>query len=199
MALSLSNALGRGETVPRALADFFSYFTVTTNVLVALTLTVPMVWPQHRVGAWFRDLRVTWSASAAILVVGIAYHVLLSKINHTQGWGTVTDIGLHYLVPPLYAVYWVLFTDVAGARWRDRALLLSAYPTAYFVYLMARGAVVGRYPYFFVDAGALGLFGAFRNALGILAFHLVVAWLLLRVARRLQRTPATVIAGSPVR
>ncbi|MEI6739036.1 MAG: hypothetical protein WCK74_01870, partial [Gemmatimonadaceae bacterium] len=48
MTLSLTNALGRGETVPRALADFFSYFTVTTNVLVALTLTVPMVLPESR-------------------------------------------------------------------------------------------------------------------------------------------------------
>jgi hypothetical protein len=184
LVYSVRNGLARGESVPRALANYFAYFTILTNLLVALVLTLPALAPGRRIGRAFADLRVTWTAAAAILVVGIAYHLLLRATHNPTGGEAITNIGMHYLVPAMYAAWWVVCTDVTGARWADRALHLSAYPTAYFGYIVGRGEVVGTYPYFFVDVAQLGLLGALRNAAGILVFYLVIAWLLLMAASR---------------
>jgi hypothetical protein len=186
LVYSIRNGVARGESVARALADYLAYFTILTNLLVALVLTVPLVAPQSAVARFFAHLHVTWTAAAAILVVGLAYHFLLSSIHHPVGMEVVTNLGLHYLVPPLYAVYWVMSTDVTGAPLAPRALHLSAYPTAYFAMVVGRGEVVGVYPYFFVDVSTLGLMGAFRNACGILVFYLAVAWILRVIATRVR-------------
>ena len=68
LVYSVRNGLARGESVPRALANYFAYFTILTNLLVALVLTLPALAPGRRVGRAFADLRVTWTAAAAILV-----------------------------------------------------------------------------------------------------------------------------------
>ena len=189
LVLSVSHGLARGESLARALGDYFGYFTILTNLLVACVLTVPSLAPSSAAGRWLADARVTWSAAAAIVLVGVAYHLLLSQLFNPTGLEAVTDLGLHYLVPPLYTLYWVAFADAPALAWPRAALPLALYPLGYFAVIMGRGAVVGRYPYFFVDVGQLGFPAAFRNALGLLACYLVVAWLLQRAAR-LRRVPA---------
>jgi hypothetical protein len=186
LVYSIRHGIARGESFARAFADYLAYFTILTNLLVALVLTVPLVAPQSAAARFFAHLHVTWTAATAILVVGLAYHFLLSTIHHPVGMEAVTNLGLHYLVPPLYAVYWVMSTNVTGAPLAPRALQLSAYPTAYFAMVVGRGAVVGVYPYFFVDVSTLGLMGAFRNACGILVFYLAVAWILRVIAIRVR-------------
>lgn len=170
-----------------ALVDYFGYFTILTNLLVALVLTVPAVAPASRAARFFSDLRTTWTAAAGIVVVGVAYHLLLSKIYNPTGIEALTDLVFHYIVPTLYAGYWVAFTDVREAAWTRQLGALSVYPTAYFAYLVVRGEIIGRYPYFFVDVQTLGLLGAFRNAMGILVCYLAVAWVIALLARRFGR------------
>jgi len=187
LPLSIQGGVARGDSVARAVADYFSFYTILTNLLVALVLTVPAVAPRSAAGRVLGHALARWTAAAAILVVGIAYHLLLSDLYNPTGVAAYTDLGFHYLVPALYALTWVVALPLpaSGSGWRGAAAL-SAYPVAYFAYLLARGAVVGSYPYFFVDAGALGVAGAFRNALGLLAFHLLLAWGLRAVAARVQ-------------
>lgn len=187
LPLSIQGGVARGDSVPRAVADYFSFYTILTNLLVALVLTVPAVAPRSAAGRLLGHAHARWTAAAAILVVGIAYHLLLSDLYNPTGVAAVTDLVFHYLVPALYALTWVcaLPLPTRGPLWPALGAL-SAYPVAYFAYLLARGAVVGSYPYFFVDAGALGVLGAFRNALGLLAVHLLLAWGLRGVAQRVQ-------------
>ncbi|MBU6367894.1 MAG: Pr6Pr family membrane protein, partial [Gemmatimonadetes bacterium] len=187
LPLSIQGGVARGDTVARAVADYFSFYTILTNLLVALVLTVPAVAPRSAAGRVLGHALARWTAAAAILVVGIAYHLLLSDLYNPTGVAAVTDLVFHYLVPALYALTWVcaLPLPTRGPLWPALGAL-SAYPVAYFAYLLARGAVVGSYPYFFVDAGALGVLGAFRNALGLLAVHLLLAWGLRGVAQRVQ-------------
>lgn len=168
-----------------SLINYFGYFTILTNLLVALVLTVPVVASTSRAGRFFSDLRTTSTASAAIIVVGVAYHRLLSADHNVTGIEVLTNLAFHYIVPVLYAAYWVAFTDVRDARWTHQVGALSVYPTAYFAYLILRGQLIGTYPYDFVDVQRIGLLGAFGNAVGILAFYLGVAWMLALVARRL--------------
>jgi hypothetical protein len=193
LPLSIRGGVARGETVARAVADYLSFYTILTNLLVALVLTVPPVAPRSAAGRGLGHPMARWTAAAAILVVGIAYHLLLSALYNPTGVEALTDLGFHYLVPALYALTWLCTLPLPERTplWPTLGVL-SAYPVAYFVYLLGRGAVVGSYPYFFVDAGALGVSGAFRNAMGLLAVHLLLAWALRAAAVRVQHRLAPV-------
>lgn len=183
MAYSVRNGVAAGESVAHALVDYWSYFTVTTNTLVALVITVPALAPASAAGRWLARPQVSAMAAAAILVVGIAYHVLLSGQYDPTGVEYLTDLGLHYLVPPLFALHWLVAAPKAGLRMADLPGF-AVYPILYLGWVLGRGAVVGEYPYFFVDAGTLGLLGATRNAMGILAFYYLVALVLLAVTAK---------------
>lgn len=185
---------GVPRNVAMSIVDYFGYFTILTNLLVALVLTGPMVAPDGAWARWAEDLRTTWTTAAAILVVGVAYHVLLSATYNPVGLAAVTDLLFHYVVPALYVAYWIAFTDAREARWTQHAAVLSIYPTTYFVYLIIRGEFLGTYPYFFVDVGTLGLLGAFRNAMAILAFYLFVAWGIALVAGWVSRRRAETLS-----
>ncbi|MFM8781307.1 MAG: Pr6Pr family membrane protein [Gemmatimonadota bacterium] len=185
IGLNLSSGVdpfGNPRTPWMSMVDLFGYFTILTNLLVALVITIPAVAPKSVAAGFFSNLRTTWTAAAAIVVVGIAYHVLLSAQYNPTGLGAWTDLAFHYLVPTLFAVYWVTTSEVGGARFLPQIGVLSLYPFAYFVYVIGRGEVLGTYPYFFVDVRTLGLLGALKNALGILVFYLFVAWVLALLA-----------------
>lgn len=200
LPLSIQGGVARGDSVPRAVADYFSFYTILTNLLVALVLTVPAVAPRGAAGRLLGHPLARWTAAAAILVVGIAYHLLLSDLYDPTGVAALTDLGFHYVVPVLYTLTWVLALPLPATDRPGRAIaVLCAYPVAYFAYLLGRGAVVGSYPYFFVDAGVLGVLGAFRNALGLLAVHLLLAWGVRWVALRVpgRAVPAGDRAAAP--
>ena len=183
MAYSLMHALERGDTFLVGFADYFSYFTVLTNTLVALVLTVPLFAPASPAARWLAHPRVSGMTASAIIVVGLAYHFLLSAINNPVGVEYATDLGLHYFVPTLFTLYWVLHAPKAGLRYAH-VPAFGIYPAAYFAYLMVRGAMVGKYPYFFVDASTIGYTAAARNAAAILIFYFLVASLLLLITAR---------------
>jgi hypothetical protein len=183
MVYSLMHALERGDSFAVGLTYYFSYFTVLTNTLVALVLTVPYVAPSSPAARWLAHPRVSAMAASAIIVVGLAYHFLLSAINNPLGVEYVTDLGLHYFVPTLFTLHWVLHAPKAGLRYAH-VPAFGIYPAAYFAYLMLRGAINGKYPYFFVDASTLGYLVAARNAAAILIFYFLVASLLLLLTAR---------------
>lgn len=183
MVYSVLNAQAKGETLLVGVTDYFSYFTVLTNTLVALVLTVPMFAPASPAARWLAHPCVSAMTASAIIVVGLAYHFLLSAINDPVGVEYATDLGLHYFVPTLFTLYWVLHAPKAGLRYAH-VPAFGIYPAAYFAYLMLRGAMIGKYPYFFVDASTIGVAAAARNAVAILLFYFLVASLLMLITAR---------------
>ncbi len=188
--LSLHRALTNGDGLLLGLAEYLGYFTILTNILVACVVTVPLVAPSSAAGRRFADPRVSGMAAAAILVVGIAYHILLRGTWEPRGAELFTDTLLHYVVPTLFALYWVFAAPKAGLRFAHLPLM-AIYPFMYFIYVVVRGELLGRYPYFFVDVASIGLLASARNAFGILVFYLIVAAVLLVVTAR-QRSAASV-------
>jgi hypothetical protein len=67
----------------------------------------------------------------------------------------------------------------------------AIYPGLYFVYALLRGALSGFYAYPFIDVAALGYLRVLENALGILVGFIVIAAILIALARLgARRTPA---------
>jgi len=74
-----------GHDLVTIIIRYFSYFTVLTNALVALTVTVPLVARGSRAGRYFSLPSVRAAVAGYIAVVGVAYSVLLSTLARWPG------------------------------------------------------------------------------------------------------------------
>lgn len=188
--LSVRLAASNGQSLGQGLVAYFGYFTVLTNILVALTAAASLVASPARLARGPGSGSVRGCATTAIVLVGIAYHLLLRHIWSPQGWQWIADITLHYAVPLAALACWVAFPP------RERLpawapLTWCAYPVAYFVYALVRGALIGSYPYPFIDVDQLGYARALANAVGLLAGFIVLGFAVRAVAAVRSRAVAT--------
>ncbi len=191
--LSLKASLANGKTVLEGLVLYFGYFTILTNILVALVLTFPLVAPASSPGRFFLRPGVRTGTAAAITAVGVSYFVLLRNVWNPQGWQLVADAVLHYVTPILFLVYWWIAVPKLALR-ASHLPRWASYPVGYFLYMLIRGELIGHYPYHFLDVAALGYGKTFVNGLGVLLGFILVSVLLL-VAARLQRALGPVDAA----
>jgi hypothetical protein len=166
---------------------YFSFFTILTNLLVALVFTATVFSsgtgrPGTRWGQFFRRPTVQAGAAAYIAIVGIIYRLLLRQLWDPHGMQRVADVILHDVIPVGYVLYWLLFAPRTELRWRD-AVGWLAYPGVYAVYVLARGAVSGLYPYPFMDVNVLGYGGVLTQAAVFLLVFLGMGLLVVAVGR----------------
>jgi hypothetical protein len=173
LQLILMLAAHHEETIPEKFINFLSYFTILTNILIALSLTVIATNPKSRLGSFFSSPSVESALAVYIIMVVTTYILFLKETWNPQGWQWVADVKLHYLIPILYIVYWILFVPKGQTRWIDSIIWLI-FPFCYFMYTLIRGAVSGFYPYAFVDVHKLGYPHALMNA-----FEMLIAFFLL--------------------
>jgi hypothetical protein len=191
--LSVQLALHNGRSIGDGLATFFSYFTVLTNLLVCLSLTASLIGTSSAFGRWFSRPAVIAGIATSIAFVGLSYHFLLRNIWSPQGAQLVADCLLHYVLPALYVLYWWFACSKAGLRWLH-PLFWSLYPTAYLVYALVRGSMVGSYPYPFIDAAKLGYGQTMLNSFGLLLAFIALGMVFVALGRR-----AHVAAGSEMK
>lgn len=130
------------EPLDRRLVEFFSYFTIQSNVLVGIATGMLALNP-GRDGALWRVARV--ASMFGITVTIVIYHVVLSPLAAFDGLAAVSNVALHYVVPILAIIGWLAFgpRDRIGCK----TLLLSAiWPVAYLLYTLIHGAITGFYP-----------------------------------------------------
>lgn len=130
-------------------ANFFSYFTVISNILLTVVLVAFVARPLLRDADGFGAIRGT--ATLGIIATGLVYAVLLAPasadVDVTLRW---VDLVLHTVAPIFGLVDWLVDpprrrpTTTAAASW----LLLSA---VWLAYTMVRGPIVDWYPYPFLD------------------------------------------------
>ena len=194
--LSINLALANGKTVGDGMVVFFGYFTVLTNLFVALTATMPLIVGFSRLGRWFGKPVVFSSANVSILMVGITYHLFLRNVWQPQGLQLLADIALHYVVPILTLAYWLAFLPRSKLGVLA-PLVWCLYPMGYFVYVFARGELLGAYPYYFIDVTSLGYGKAMLNSFGLLISFIALGAAVRAVAtlRNRFRTPAHPVRG----
>ncbi len=180
--LSTHLAINRGNGFLGGLITYFSYFTILTNILVALALTAPLVRVRSSLAEFLSRPTVNTGIAASIALVGIAYALLLAHIWDPKGLQLVADVLLHYVMPVLFLVYWWVAVPRGDVRWRHVSRWML-YPVLYFLYAMVRGALSAVYPYPFIDASELGYTRALANAVGILLGFSAVALLLVALGR----------------
>lgn len=179
--VSVSLLTAAGRTLLDAVWNYLGFFTILTNLLVAITLT--RVVRARGFGATPSDLSTITGVVLAIAIVGVAYHTLLSGRVPAMGplWWTA-DRMLHYLTPTATVMWWLVFVPTHTLRYRD-PLAWLVFPVSYLVYALGRGAIDGWYPYFFIDVSAIGYGQALAHAAMLTSAMFVAGCLVVTGAR----------------
>ncbi|MBY6129203.1 Pr6Pr family membrane protein [Qipengyuania aquimaris] len=158
--VELSNMLAQGYALPEAGWRLLFYFTILTNLMLVGLFGWLAIDPKPRPSP-------TAGATAAIVLVGVVYWALLEGVADLDGASPLGNYILHKVTPVLAAAYWLFFTPKGSLSWRD-PIYWCAYPLAYLVYALLRGAGEGRYPYPFIDLALNGWSGVLMNSAAIL-------------------------------
>ncbi len=192
LAISRESGAGAFESTPARIVNFFSFFTVQSNILVAVT-TALLARTLDRRSTLFRVLRL--DAVICILVTGVVFHLALSSLQELTGWDALADFLLHTLSPILCPLGWLVFGPRGQLTPRIVRLAVIA-PVCWLGYALAYGAVVedrngdDYYAYPFMNVQVHGYAVAlFRCALVALLF-LGLSFGALALDRRLRGVPA---------
>lgn len=178
-----------GDTAPGAagalarVTDTLSYFTIWSNVVVAVSVTLLLRRP---VAATLTTRVLRLSGLLMITVTAIVYQVLLAPSVDVEGWSLLTDPVLHVVTPLLTVVVWAVWGP-RGWVARREVLLALVIPLVWIGWMLARGAVVGAYPYGFANVAELGYASVATTLVAILVFGLVVAAVFWGAERLLSR------------
>lgn len=136
--------------------NFFSYFTVQVNILVALTFILSaVVLASRKSYRWLDVLRT--ATTMYILVVGIGFAVLLSGLEDVVLTAAPWDnTVLHYIIPLAAVIDFIVDRPRTKLRFVS-SLPWLLYPTIYAAYSLIRGSVTGWYPYPFLDLSKSGV------------------------------------------
>jgi uncharacterized membrane protein SirB2 len=173
------------------LARFIAYFTIQSNLLVAVATTL-LARDPLRDGAAFRALRL--AGTVGITVTGLVHFFLLRPLLTLDGADWVADKMLHMLVPVLAVVGWFAF----GPRPRvdSRAIAVAfAWPIAWLAVTLAVAGATDWVPYPFLNFREEGGGSVVVVCLGITAlFAALIAgfrWADRRLAPSRQPEPVT--------
>jgi hypothetical protein len=169
--------------------NLFSYYTIQSNLLVAAALLVGMryMWrgkPQPEGVVIFKSGALLW-----ILVTGVVFALLLSGLWQPQGAMAYVNLSLHYFTPLGMFLNWLLF-EKKGRFKLAYMLAWLAYPLAYALGSLVRGALTGFYPYWFLNPTApypegAGSWGGMLAVVGVLIAGFVLVSLLILFVDRL--------------
>lgn len=181
----ISNTPGNGMTSWEAVARFFIFFTILSNLLVAASLTITLLIPYSKAGRYFSKPSVTASIALYILIVGLVYNSILRNLWSPAGLQRLADELLHVAVPVFYFLSWLFFAPKQGLQFRHAFYWLS-FPAIYIVYALLRGKLEGFYPYPFIDVNKLGYGTVAINSLGMMLAFIITGSLLILLAKNIR-------------
>ncbi|HWB25947.1 MAG TPA: Pr6Pr family membrane protein [Chitinophagaceae bacterium] len=169
------------------LVFFLSFFTVLTNVIVAISFTAMLLFPASSAGKFFAHPPVSAAVTLYIVIVGLVYNTILRQLWQPEGLQFVADTLLHVLVPALALLYWAFLSNKKGLQWAGTIKWL-AYPAAYLVYVLIRGAITGQYPYPFIDVSVLGYPKMLLNAVFMMVLFVGLGFLFVGIGKLTEKS-----------
>ena len=140
------------ETPSFAPGNFFAYLTIQSNISFMVVCVVGGIVALKSAAdpPWLTNLHavvLSW-----ILVAGIVFAILVQQAGE-RGFALEvpwSDQILHFWLPAFALLEWIISRGRGRSQWR-MILLTVGYPVVWGVITLVRGAVVGWYPYFFLD------------------------------------------------
>lgn len=167
-------------------SNFFSYFTIQSNLIGAAVLLLGATMYAHREPSLTWDL-VRGAATMYLTTTFFVYAILLSgleeSLDMTLPW--VKSV-LHQNVPVVMVVDLLLVPLAHKIAFRY-ALVWTIYPLAYLAYSLVRGPIIDWYPYPFLNPDEVGGYpGVAAYCVGIFCGFVLFTALILWVSRHLR-------------
>lgn len=177
-----------GVSIGQELVRSSSYFTIQTNILVAVWLTVAVFYRNSENTHPLLQPRIRGALTVYITVTCLVYAILLAPLWEPTGLHLFATTITHYVTPLAFILDWLLFEKRQTYQWRY-ALYWLAYPLAYLIFSQIRGALTGSYLYPFLDRSSLGWDGLAQNTAGLVVFFVVLSGIYIGI-NQLWRTSA---------
>jgi|WetSurMetagenome_2_1015567.scaffolds.fasta_scaffold254090_1 hypothetical protein len=135
--------------------SFFSYFTILSNLLIALIMTVLSLIPKSKAGLFVSRPSVLSALAVYIVIVALVYNFVLRSSWSQPIPLFISNNLLHVGIPLFFVIYWLISVPSKSLKWMD-ALTWLVFPLVYMIYSFARGAITHWYPYLFMNADRFG-------------------------------------------
>lgn len=181
LGLNLARAAEQGKPLWMVPIDLYGYFTIWSNTLVAI-ITARYARGGDENGLFGRP----WLLAATvvyIVVVGLIYNLLLAGYNPQTGLRKLIDLTFHTLIPIAYPLWWLTQVPRGRLGWNALAPAL-VFPVAYSFVAMGKGAVTGKYAYFFIDVGKYGVGAVLLNIGGLALLYAALMAMVIAFDRR---------------
>lgn len=179
IAVQLSRHLGAGFPP----VNFASYFTILANGIAGSVLLIgACLGLGKRVPpAWFDKAR--GAATLYMAVVGLVFITLLRNVDLGGLLPWINTVH-HYVMPVVVVAEWLVVPPTQPPTTRN-LLRFFAFPLAYVVYTLLRGASIGWYPYPFFNPAVVNGYSAVANyVVGMFATFVAVGFGLRWTAQR---------------
>ena len=174
----------RVASITETTIRFFSFFTILTNILVAIYMTFQST-ETTRSKIKFLDKDGVLSAiTVYITIVGLVYQIALRHIWNPQGMARVVDELLHSLIPILVIIYWYLYENKKSISYKNIPQWLI-YPLCYLFYILIRGLYTNFYPYPFMNVTSLGIQQVSINACALIVLFIGMSALFVFIGKKI--------------
>lgn len=210
LAVSLTRTAEAGGDVATVFANFFSFFTILSNVIAATVLATAAIRTLTRPTGAESSLGLAAALACAttyMVITGIIYNALLRGITLPQGSEPVpwSNEVLHLVGPIFLLLDLLIGTRRRALRWQV-VWVIVAFPLLWVAYTLVRGPLVTNpttgepywYPYPFLNPNNAGGWGMVAAYVVVIAVCFVVVgfgavWVTRRRAR--SRPPQVTAAG----
>ncbi len=153
---------------------FFSFFTILTNLLVAIYFTLSLLKKENSYLSIINKSGTLTAVTVYITIVGLVYQILLRHIWEPKGMQMVVDEMLHSAIPILVIIFWYLYEEKKSRDYKQ-ILKWLIYPLIFLIFILIRGEFSNFYPYPFVNATNLGLKQVLINSAGLIALFFFIS------------------------
>lgn len=125
-------------------------FTIHSNIIVTIIFAISTFYLlSNKKEKHMLDISKN-AALIYMIVVLTTYHFVLSSGGEYSGTRVITNFTLHYLIPILVLLNWILFEKKKWYSYKSIFHILY-FPILYGVISLIRGIIDGFYPYFFFN------------------------------------------------
>jgi hypothetical protein len=146
LSLALVSPTPYGSHIPTMVTNFFSFFTIQSNLATAVVLAIAAIWALRR---RYDTAREPWGIALALtcvttymVVTGIVYNTLLRGVEVSEGatLGWSNEI-VHVIGPILVVLDWLFAPGRRKLDW-VHIWVIVVFPIVWAVYTMIRGPFV---------------------------------------------------------
>jgi len=174
--------VNRNYSILITIIKFFTFFTILTNIIVAITFSSIYFKINRALKNFFSQPKVLTAVTVYITIVGLVYNLILRFTWQPQGLQMIVDELLHTVIPIYFIIFWLKFVSKEELEWKNIFPWLL-YPFIYLLYIMIWGHFINQYPYPFINVMELGYEKVLINSILLFITFLIMSLLFVGIGK----------------